>query len=200
MTSDSELQHIPEETLEQYSLGRLSELEIEPVEEHLLICAQCQDALTETEDFLRVVRSAVVEMPAQPPKEASWMHWWGSMIALPKPLLTLVACAIALLIVMPNRSPKSAIVELHTVRGVESAAQAPSHAPLTLRLSVAGIGANEPLEVRVADADGKVVAQAPVQQTGGQTLARVGPLSPGSYWARIYSGEELLREYSFNVR
>ena len=34
-----------------YSMGRLSETEIDNVEDHLLICPVCQDRLTETDQF-----------------------------------------------------------------------------------------------------------------------------------------------------
>ena len=38
MMSKTNLPHIAEDTLEMYSLGRLSETETEDVEEHLLVC------------------------------------------------------------------------------------------------------------------------------------------------------------------
>jgi len=35
--------HITGDTLERYVMNRLSESEFEPVEEHLLVCSNCQD-------------------------------------------------------------------------------------------------------------------------------------------------------------
>ena len=51
--------HIAEDVLELYALGRLSEAEITPVEEHLLLCPACQDALAATDEFISALISAV---------------------------------------------------------------------------------------------------------------------------------------------
>ena len=44
MMSKTQLPHIPEDALELYSMGRLSESEIEGVEEHLLVCSAARIA------------------------------------------------------------------------------------------------------------------------------------------------------------
>ena len=64
--SKTHLPHIPEDTLELYTMGRLSESEIEEVEEHLLVCSACQDSLQETDDFVRAFRAAVPELEIEP--------------------------------------------------------------------------------------------------------------------------------------
>jgi anti-sigma factor RsiW len=51
--------HIPEDLLELYSLGRLDESQLAPVEEHLLICHDCQDRLEGIDEFVAALRSAV---------------------------------------------------------------------------------------------------------------------------------------------
>ena len=58
MMSKPNLPHLAEDTLEMYSMGRLSETEIDNVEDHLLICPVCQDRLTETDQFVHAIRSA----------------------------------------------------------------------------------------------------------------------------------------------
>lgn len=50
--------HADGEELEQYCLGWLSQPECESLEEHLLICASCQDRLAETELYIRAMRDA----------------------------------------------------------------------------------------------------------------------------------------------
>ena len=200
MTSQSASQHIPEETLEQYSMGRLSDSESEPVEEHLLVCMHCQDLLTETEDFLHAVRAATDQLKDNPEPVSWWKHWWESATALPKPVFAMAACALALLVVLPNRPPNAATVELQTMRGAESAAQAPADSTLNLKLSVPVDQGNNPLQVRVADSAGKIVEQAPVEFVEGQPVARVGGLAAGSYWVRVYRNEEMVSESGLNVR
>jgi anti-sigma factor RsiW len=49
---------IPEDLLETHAWGRLSEIDSAPLEEHLLLCAACQDRLAQLDDYLRVARAA----------------------------------------------------------------------------------------------------------------------------------------------
>ena len=52
------LTHIAEETLERYAMARLSEAELVPVEEHLLLCQDCRERVAWLEDFVCAMRSA----------------------------------------------------------------------------------------------------------------------------------------------
>ncbi len=51
--------HFDEDTLEQRALGRLGGPTLAAVEEHLLVCEQCRDRLTEIERFIAAFRGAV---------------------------------------------------------------------------------------------------------------------------------------------
>jgi anti-sigma factor RsiW len=51
--------HIAEDTLEAYSLGLLSEDELGPVEEHLLVCPACQERLRVADAFVATIRQAL---------------------------------------------------------------------------------------------------------------------------------------------
>ena len=51
--------HISDDSLEQYSLDTLHESDLSVVEEHLLICADCQDRLKATDTYLTAMRSAL---------------------------------------------------------------------------------------------------------------------------------------------
>jgi anti-sigma factor RsiW len=202
MTSQSEMRHIPEETLEQYCLGRLSESETEPVEEHLLLCNLCQDTLTETEQFVTAVRSALDQLESQPATETWWARLWRSLTTLPKPVFAMAACALALIVIIPSQTRNPAVVQLQAMRGAESATQAPANTKLTLRLPAPTAATLEQgrLELRVANLDGAVVAQAPVQQKEGHIIAEIDGLSAGAYWARLYSNDQIVAEYGLNVR
>ena len=50
--------HILDDDLEAYSFGRLDHAAIEPVEEHLLACADCRDRLGEWDEYIRAMRAA----------------------------------------------------------------------------------------------------------------------------------------------
>ena len=53
---------------------------------------------------------------------------------------------------------------------------------------------------KVADATGKIVAETSTERSGEMVIGHTDKLAPGSYWVRLYSGEELLREYGLTVR
>ena len=183
-------------------MGRLSESETEPVEEHLLLCSVCQDTLTETEDFLRALRTATEQMQAQPVAETWWFRWRHALTKVPKPVFAVVACALALLVVIPTRTRNPVVVELQAMRGPESAAAAPANSKLTLRVPLPSTASVQPgqLEIRVANLSGIVVAQAPAKQSDEHAVAQIDGLSQGVYWARLYSGEQIVGEYGLNVR
>ena len=43
--------HISEDTLERYAMNQLPDAELAPVEEHLLVCTDCQDRLAGIDRF-----------------------------------------------------------------------------------------------------------------------------------------------------
>ncbi len=44
--------HIEEDTLERYAMDQVPDFDSAPVEEHLLVCHNCQDRLAEIDRFL----------------------------------------------------------------------------------------------------------------------------------------------------
>ena len=69
MGTKEQSNHIEEETLELYALGRLGEDEAAPVEEHLLVCHFCQDRLAATDEYIRTVRAAAHKLPSKLKKD-----------------------------------------------------------------------------------------------------------------------------------
>jgi len=53
--------HFPDHLLENYAMGKLSDHESEPVEEHLLPCSLCQERLEELDDFVQAIKTALAE-------------------------------------------------------------------------------------------------------------------------------------------
>jgi hypothetical protein len=51
--------HVPFPVWEEYAMGRLSEEDCAPVEEHLLICAACQDVLAEADEYIEIAKTAL---------------------------------------------------------------------------------------------------------------------------------------------
>ena len=56
MPREEVVPHISEDLLDQYALKRLPEAEVAALEEHLLICPECQDRLQLTDDFIEALR------------------------------------------------------------------------------------------------------------------------------------------------
>ncbi|MGA2880501.1 MAG: hypothetical protein ABSG13_16255 [Bryobacteraceae bacterium] len=50
--------HFSEEVWEEFAIGRRSEEDCRPLEEHLLICPACQDLLAVTDEYIRVAKAA----------------------------------------------------------------------------------------------------------------------------------------------
>jgi anti-sigma factor RsiW len=191
--------HLAEETLEMYSMGRLSETETEHVEEHLLICSVCQDRLTETDQFVQAIRSAARELEKEPVRVPWWSSLAQKLFLIPKPAWAAAACAaLALVVFIPRQTPTS-VVDMQAMRGPEAPVQAPANADLTLRLSLKGLDNPGPLQVQVADATGKIVAISQAQRQEDVAIAHANKLSAGTYWVRLYSGTEILREYGLTV-
>jgi len=53
------VEHISEDLLELYSLGRLEEPQLAPVEEHLLVCHECLDRVQRIDEFVAAMKAAL---------------------------------------------------------------------------------------------------------------------------------------------
>ena len=53
------IRHINEDDLELFALDRLAEADAVPVNEHLLICQECREQLTECDEYLVAIRAAL---------------------------------------------------------------------------------------------------------------------------------------------
>jgi hypothetical protein len=58
-------QHPSDDAIELYALGRLPAESVIPLEGHLLVCEQCQDALQKEDAFAQALLGAL-KPPAQP--------------------------------------------------------------------------------------------------------------------------------------
>ena len=195
--------HIDDELLERYSLGRLAEAESAVVEEHLLVCSECQDRLAEADEYTQVMRQALSELP--PEKEKS--SWLARLWPLPKMAWIPAAAAVALIamvVVVPDYQTAPQTVTLIARRGPEQAPVANAGERLTLELERGTLSAGQPYRIEIANATGTVVWYGVVNWAAGAPSVNVPrPLGPGAYWVRLYDvepGGNLLREYGLTVR
>ncbi len=66
MRSKCPFKHCTEEELERYAMGAAAERERAFIEEHLLLCVQCQQKLTQVDRTIALVRSAADALQHQP--------------------------------------------------------------------------------------------------------------------------------------
>jgi len=202
--------HPSEEVLEEYALGRLTGPELEQLEEHLLVCAQCQDRLAETDEFIVIMKQAAGRLQQESPvgiARGPERKRFGRFNLLRKPVWAgaLAAAALAVVVWMP-RQPRAAYdaeVNLQAMRGVEAVAPAvPAGKPFLLRADVTGLPPASEFKLEVADSGGAVVWRATVSPKDALISTVVArKLGAGRYWVRLYDpAGALVREYGLESR
>jgi hypothetical protein len=205
MTSKAKV-HPDNETLERYSLGHLAAGELECVEEHLFVCAICQDELTVVDSLARDLKEALAVMRTQP--EPKRIRFLDRLFAIPRPIFVGALAALLLVLVVPLtrfRSPNGtpAEVRLQTYRGGEPAgiSQADARRPLQLKLAdPRGLATgNYQVEI-VNDKGSKVWSGRSVRDNAGLFIDAQA-FVPGKYWIRLFgAGNALAAEYGLELK
>ena len=196
--------HAGEDTLELYSMGKLQDPDLASLEEHLLVCTECQDRAAEADSFVWATRVAAAGLRKEKSSGTlgSFRHFWW------KPLAASAAVVLVILGLywvggsrFPGRRQAPVAVVLQSLRGDQSIVNAPAGRPLTLQLDLTGLPAGSAFTAEVVDSEGRQVWTA-VTSPPGRTLALSSGLANGTYWIRLYGGEgrrELMREFGLRV-
>ena len=187
--------HASEEILEEYVLHRLPEALAAQVEEHLLICHECQDALALADDFVGAMKSA----PTQSVPIATPALWSFHNLAAP---VAVMLSALILVWYHPQNAPGSpAAVSLSSFRAVKAPVPAPAGKPLSISIEIPDLLPAEKYDVQVVDSAGTLVWSGPAAESDGKLVATVSqPLGTGMYWVRLYRAHStLLREFSLRT-
>jgi hypothetical protein len=183
--------HLDREEIENYSLQTTPESDVARVEEHLLVCTDCQKRVESSDVFVRAMHDAACDLRD---KKAPAPRRFG--VGMPLFALAFALGIVALVVLFPRstgRENAPFAVTLSAIRGSVEAT-APSGRPLVLGLDVNGIPEGVDQRIYVVDRNGKVVGMASLSHP------RISPLQPGIYFVRLYSpGDELLREYALEV-
>ena len=211
--------HPTEEILEEYVLHHLSEQLAAQVEEHLLICHSCQDAVAETEEFVSALKLAgrhpdLAHNPAPALRQAR-RGWRNSLEALPGFAINGTGMAavvvLALLALLKfQKDPQAPLVpvavSLSSLRGANPVSPAPAGKPLQLNIESPDLApdlvSGTQYRVEVVDATGNPVWKGTVTEAGGKLVTSMSkPLSNGMYWVRLYGADsELLRDFGMSAR
>ena len=210
MTEIHDPEHPEEDLLERYSLDLVSGEELQSFEEHLLICEECQDRLTESDAYVRAMRAATAELSGHDgSRVAEWLvSRLSGFLRLPWPTWAGVGVAglMALMWLGRPEAPPPLAVFLHSTRGAESAAVnavVGSGRPLLLELDVEGLPRLPAYEAEIVDSAGREIWRSVVQPKGGRLFVlEPKALDGGTFWVRLYSAQgntDLLREYGLQV-
>ena len=215
----SALAHATEEVLEEYTFGRICEPQLGWLEEHLLICPECQSALDEIDEYRIFMKAGLASLESERQAAADRLNARASSPGPPArffPLawirlpVTRVLLAAAVLLVLagsfwrmqaPVMGPV-ATVKLIALRGGEGfVARAPSGRPLDLVFGRNNLAEDLAYQAEIVNSSGRRLWSGRVR-IGEQDLSmRVDqPLEAGAYWVRLSSsGGQLLREFGLNV-
>lgn len=209
------MNHLDEDKLEAYVMGRLPDTDIDSLEDHLLLCEQCQRRTKELELEWKAKRLAMSRIReeegvlAARPKRL-WSGLSRFMLAKPAWALGAVAVAIAAGLLLVPASQDGPItyraIELSAMRGSDGESIASqSNERLRLRLDLTELEKLPVYLVAVVDAGGNLVWETS-QATQRQDKLQVDVarrLPPGTYWVRLLDpapGRRLLREYPLPMK
>ncbi|MDQ6665293.1 MAG: hypothetical protein M3Z23_12970 [Acidobacteriota bacterium] len=211
-----ETSHVGDDRLELYAMNRLSGVELENLEEHLLLCEPCQLRLDETENYVFAMRSSLAALRAAPEPESIWRklrdaigEWRLSPLPAFASALALVALVLGISTQLPRAGTRAASEEPVTVR-LEAmkgeAANSVANRPLRLLLDGRGLSPASGYRLQIVDQWGKPVWEG-IAASGspeGTLRASVGKsLGLGTYFVRIFAsgtGGEPVREFGLRVR
>jgi hypothetical protein len=189
--------HPNEEILEEYALHRLPEALAAPVEEHLLICPSCQEAVAENDQFVAALKAAA----SQPISRSSVLPSLANRTSL-APIVALVVLALVAVWKYPQEVSAPVAVSLSSLRGLSPMAPAPAGKPLLLNIDLPDLVPGREYRVEVVDAAGSPVWKGAVADSNGTLIATVSRLlGKGLYWVRLYGPDsELLREFGMSAK
>ena len=196
--------HQSDDRLELYTLGRLSDSDVEQVEEHLILCESCRERTDEIGNFAHAMKEDLTAHPVAAQRE--WrqrFEWLQPRFAMGFAMAgALAAVVLTLGIYWMGHNPRMASVaslQLTAMRGEMPTVAMARELDLLLTDATASGG---PFRLDVVDANGAGVWTGRPEATSGGVGAKVmTTLKPGSYFARLFSASgQLLHEYGFEVR
>ncbi len=207
--------HPTEELLEEYCFSRVGGPALACLEEHLLVCVDCQGRLEEAEACIALIKNATSAwerdhdgLKTGPGPRARFPRGRGAFIGAA--LAAGLACVLlpggrSSSLVKPNGvNPNGpSTVKLMAMRGGEfdGLASAPAGRALDLKLDRNSLPPQGGYRLEMVNQEGRRVWSG-VPETDGAALSAHITKSPqpGVYWLRLYSGGgELLREFGMRV-
>ncbi|MGI8745354.1 MAG: hypothetical protein ACR2NN_22820 [Bryobacteraceae bacterium] len=197
--------HVAEDVLEKYAMGKIAEDQIPPLEEHLLVCSDCQVRLAGIDDYVLAAKGAAAELEnkkatRKPPLlELLSGRFWH----IPAPLWAAgLAAAMAITIVpFTHRNVPETEVYLSTLRGSDTGTSASGK--VLLNIDTSTLATSPAYQLQLVSSSGSEVWKSRVIPQNGRIIAAVPrKLGAGRYWVRIYSetgSTQPLQEFGLRV-
>jgi anti-sigma factor RsiW len=197
--------HFPEDLLESYAMGKLSDQEGASFEEHLLICPTCQKRLAEMDEFLGAARTAMSVLAQAPPSHQTHrLPNSQKLRMIPKPIWAASLVGLFLILLAPLYRGRETEVALTTMRSAASPPLVRAGGGFLFRIDATQIPQPDGYQLEVVDSSGQPIWHAAVEARNDQIVTSVSKrLAAGRYWIRLYdtgSPWTLLREYGLDVR
>jgi hypothetical protein len=189
--------HPSHELLEEYVFRRLPEAHAAQIEEHLLICEGCQQAVLQLDAFISTMKAAAARPAASPLRQMSTSGRIGAASTLALLFLALIVWR-----TNPNENPAPVAVTLSSIRGFEVLSEAPAGKPLQLSIEAPDLIPGQAYRITGVDAAGGLVWTGTATYAGGKLREAIPKrLVSGVYWVRLYDAEERqLREFGMSVK
>ena len=207
--------HPTEDLLDEYVLGRLEEPARSILEDHLLTCSSCQSSLAELDNYIRAMKTALVEFQQARPASGSAPPVWArlpggaTMIWAVGLMLAVVSSAMIWWLTQP--APETVVATLAAFRGGDRAAlaHAPAGKPLDLIIDATSLPDAGAYRLQIVNASGKNVWSGMAVASEEKLSTHVSKaLAPGVYWVRLYGSPReskvpgdagLLREFGLRL-
>ena len=201
--------HPTEDLLEEYSFGRVLEPALAPLEEHLLDCTLCQARLLAVDEYTALMKAGIAAIEkereaARPSPRFVFPRMPGFPVVLAAAvMLTLVGVTLGWR-AQPSAAAADAAtsVKLTALRGGDGdgVAHAPVGRPLELKVDRTDLPGELAYRLEVVSFTGRALWSGAAQVAPGSLSARVTTrLARGAYWVRLYSGDQLRREFGLRV-
>lgn len=201
--------HPTEALLEEYAFRRLPEKKTAAVEEHLLVCQSCQEALAGIDEFVLLMKAGTAAVAPSAFGERIKRVWSTIWVPLFQPRMAWAAggaLAALLLVLYVNVNPQPEVTaELKEYRGGENpssdlyTAIAPARKPLVLQIVDTGLPASS-YRIDVVDVSGKQVWQGTAKRLNSKLQSSIAKgLPKGSYRVEVFSPAELLKQFGLRT-
>jgi hypothetical protein len=197
--------HPTEDLLEEYSFGRVVEPALAPLEEHLLDCTLCQDRLLAVDEYTAVMRAGIAALERERAGGAPPRFAFPRVAVLPVVLAAAVMALIGVAVgwrMRPSAEAVSDAVKLVALRGGDGdgVAHALFGRPLELVVDRTDLPGELAYRLEVVSAVGRPLWSGAARVADQNLVARVSVrLEPGAYWVRLYSGDQLRREFGLRI-